>query len=504
LSSQAATEGGYGGAFGAVKSNEVCHVIDISVSVPVLGSDAGRDAVFGRQIVGALKTSDKSGLLSYAIARATIGQASNTLSVETNGLADSATKAIRQMAGGTLTAESAKNFGEGIGDCLSWVVENAKLTVDSARPALVFEPTSEYDENRSLCFGLCQIAVGNSLDVALKVLDSFQGRAASRVLFAKVESVIVAALYHRFRVEIRPTGNQKKLAATLLDGKGDVPGPNQSREGFYKAVLPYVRPDGSIVSLQHLAPSERIKARPWPPVDGENGLQQPTTKIGNEDLNFHTALDMGLGVLGDVHLSGDMRFCGFLSWSTYRCSGMPAMLVLDEYYGAGIRASIRYSGREIKGGATQVAAKVTLDGTATSFCIDILGVDVSALPSLGAFASGAATVFDSQTLSLIGGIWSEANNVITAHDKDAWRPCLTGVKLDLGATELQTIAGKCGAVAYALRQVCKKVPQQTALNSAVNADYRAAVVAAYAGVEMPGSEARAAAEAQLKLGTSVW
>jgi hypothetical protein len=287
-----------------------------------------------------------------------------------------------------------------------------------------------------------------------------------------------------------------------------VPNANKTEKAFYKDILPYVRADGAISSLAHLASAERVKAQPWPPALAD--LTPPKTQIGNDDLNFHMALDIGLGILGDVHLSGDLRFCGFRSWSTYRRSGVANTIILHELYGAGIRASIRYSGKEIKGGATQVAAKVTLDKTAASFSIDIMGVDIGELPSVGAFASGAATVFDSQTLALIGGIWSEANAVITAHDNDdpaipsatkaAWQPCLTGVNLNLGAEELQSVAGRCGAWCFAYKQVWDGVSREAALQAVADADYKAAVEKIYAGVSRPVSDARKAAKLMLRIG----
>jgi hypothetical protein len=508
LSSETAVEGGYGGVFGSVSADEKCHLIDISVSIPTLGTDGTTDVVFGRQIVGALKTNDNSGSLSYAIAKATLKTSRNTLTVETTGLADSATVAIRKMAGQTLTAESAKSFGEGIGDCLKWVVENAKLTGAAARPAPLFQSTPSYDEVISICFGLGQIAKGNSLDDALAALKDYHVHVRTRETYATVEPAIVAAIYHRFRVTSRPTAVQTSQADAVLRGTGGVPSVNKAEKAFYKAVLPYVRTDGAILSLAHLADAARIKAQPWPPASEE--LTSPKAQIGNDDLSFNTALDIGLGILGDVHLNSDFRFCGFRSWSTYRRSGAANTIILHEFYGAGIRASIRYSGSEIKGGATQVAAKVTLDSTAASFSIDVMGVDISQLPSVGAFASGAATVFDSQTLSLIGGIWSEANTVITAHDnedpaipsttKAAWQPCLTGVNLNLGADEFQEVTGRCGAWVFALRKLEQRVSREAALNSAPDAFCKAAVQKIYGEVSQPDSGARNAARSKLQVG----
>jgi len=478
--------------------------MDISVTSPVMGTDGASAVVFGRQIIGALKTDDSSGSLSYAVAKATLQVSRNTLSVETQGLPDSSTAVIKNMAGQTLTAETAKNFGEGIGNCLKWVAENAAK--GDVAPAPLFQSTPSYDEMPSVCFALGQIAEGNSLEEAIETLGNYHVRASTRETYAPVESVIVAAIYHRFKVTTTPTAIQRRQADELLSGSAATPPANNAQKAFYKAVTPYVTAEGAIASLTHLAGPARVKANAWPPTK----LTTPRTQIGNEDLNFQAALNIGLGLLGDVHLGGDLRFCGFRSWSTYQQSGLADTIILKEFYGSGIRASIRYSGSAVSGGATQVAAKVTLEKTAASFNIDILGVDVGFLPSIGAFASGAATVFDSQTLSLIGGIWSEANAVITAHDstdpgipaakKAAWQPCLTGVELNLGAEEIQSAAGRCGAWAFALYQLWKGHSREEVLSQVANADYKRAVEKVYEGITEPDSDARSRAKQMLRIG----
>jgi hypothetical protein len=510
LSVEGAVEGGYGGVFGSVSSDDKCHVMEVSTSLPTLGADGvAQGVVFGRQVVGALKTSDNSGSLSYAVARATVGVEKNSLNVETTGLPDNAVAAVRKLAGQTLTAESARTFGEGIGECLKWTVEHAKGTSLADRPAPLYEAKTAYDNVKSLCYAMGQLAKGNSLDGATKQLGAYHISAGYRATYAQIEPVLVAALYHRFRVSTTPSATVRQQAGALLQGSGVMPGPNHTKTAYLKAVLPYTMPDGAIASLAHLGPPEQIKAGSWPPPGKE--LSQPKTRIGNDELTLHAALDIGLGILGDLHLKNDMRFCGFLSWSTYRRVGVAGTMILEELYGAGIRASIRYSGNEIKGGATQLAAKVTLDKTAASFSIDILGVDIHQLPSIGAFASGAATVFDAQTLSLIGGIWSEVNAVITAHDdndaatplekKEAWKPCLTGVQLNLGADELQRAAGTCGPMAFALARLANGTPLDKALAQAPDGESKAAVQRFYAGLPQPGSDARKEAKSLLRLGS---
>jgi hypothetical protein len=510
VSTEGAVAGGYSGLFGEVGQKETRHVMDISITSPVLGNDGASDLVYGRQVVGALKTDDVSGSLSYAIARATMQLSKNSLKVRTNGLANSATGVLANMAGRTFTAESARNFGEGIGIALKWVVENAAVANANTAPAALYRVSAAYDEMLSVCFALGQIAGGNSLKKALETLGNYQVGSSTQERFAPVEPVIVAAVYHRFKVASTPTNSQKVRAEALLGGTGEVPETNKTQDSYFKAISPYVRGDGAIASLVHLAGSApaRVKAQPWPPGPGELG--PPEVEIGNDDLSFQAALNIGLGILGDVHLGGDLRFCGFLAWSTYTRKGGADTMILNEHYGAGIRASIRYSGSEIKGGATQVAAKVTLEKAAASFSIDILGVDVGLLPSIGAFAGGAATVFDSQTLSLIGGLWSEANAVITAHDspdqgipaatKVAWRPCLTGVDLNLGADELQAIAGRCGPWAFALYHCGRGVSREVLLADATEGDYRNAVEKVYEDVIEPDRSKRNWAKELLSIG----
>lgn len=511
LSAKAALEGGYAGVFGKITTDQYYHLIEFSSCIPFLGrTPDGADAIFGRQVLGGVTTSDSSGSLSYAIANATLKAKTNTLNLETIGLADNATVDIRKLAGQTLSADSVRPFGEGVGQSLTWVVANASATGDFARPGPLFSVASSPDILGSLCFALGQIAEGNSLDQASAVLGRFHILPTTRAKYAAIDRVLVAAVYHRLNVTSTPNAGHVTLAENILNGSGALPPANTKQKGFYKPVLPYVNRDGAIASLAHIAPASRIQATEWPPNSAD--LSQANTKIGNNSLDLQGALDIGLGTLADLHASADMRFCGYLSWSTYTRPGATDSIVLEETYAAGIRVSARYFGSEITGGATALAAKVTAEGKAASFSIDILGVDVERIPSIATFAGGAATAFDTETVALIGGIWSEVNAVITSHDsadpkvdpaiKAAWKPCLTGVKLDLGAPELQTLAGRAAAVAYALNMVSSGTSRSQALAKVPQA-YRDELVQIYDSMgiqEKPVSAQRNEAAELLDIG----
>lgn len=513
LSAKGVVEGGYGSVFGTATSESHFQLVEVSATIPNLGKDTeGNEAVFGRNIAAGVTTSDNSGSLSMAVAKATIKSKSNSMKILTSGIADAATATLRQAAGGQLTTESARTFGQGMADCMNWIVTHAPQIDDDSRPDATFAVTpSDVDELRSICFAIGQIAQGRSLDQALDQLHRYHASGKTRRSYATVEEAFVAAIYHAFRLTGAPDDGQRHIADELLKGRGGGPAANGAQRRFEKAVLPYITTTGAVASLRHLAPEARIRTSSWPPAASE--LTPPKQEIGNHELTLSGTLDIGLSTVADIHSTSDVRLFGYNAWSTYARAAAPNTIILSENYGAGIRASIRYVGTDLSV-ASQVAAKVTLGEAAASFAIDVVGVDVEQLPSIGAFVGGATSAFDATTMGLIGSIWSEANAVITAHDRGAaatddekrkatgWHPCLTSVVIDLGAPELQARAARASAALYALDQIADGKRRADAC--AAKPDWTAEVNAVYdtlhAGEDAPPGGVRDEAKNILRIG----
>ena len=287
ISFDGAIQGGYGGLFGSYQSGNFYHIINVSVTIPMLGqSFAGEEAVFGRSIVGGLTTTDSSGSISYAIAKATVSGVSNTLNVEAKGVADSAVPTLKKMSGQSLTTQSAQNFGTGIGEAMKWIVDHSSNADFQSRPNEIFRPmVNEADRVRSVCFALGQISTGATCEAAIKELKDYCAQTDTRPTYLGVDPVYVAAVYHLFLVVDVPKTNQIQLAKSYLQGAGVNLLVNQKPRPFKVSVLPYIRSDGAIASLGYLSPdSLRIQAQPWPP-DPQN-LSAAVIKIGEEELDL--------------------------------------------------------------------------------------------------------------------------------------------------------------------------------------------------------------------------
>jgi hypothetical protein len=487
LSIDGIASGGYGPFFASVNGNHHHHLIEFSATHPYLGTKVdGKEAVFGRSIVAGLWTTEASGSLSVSIAKATFDVNSNRLNVQADGFADYATKTLKQLTGGPLNVESARTFGQGIAESIQWVVDNAAVVDDSARPSPTFMPKGEVlDPWRTQCYALGQIAAHKSLDEALANLDVRRSRGKAKVFYAGVIDAHVAATYHRFRITGKPSAAQAKNAGDLLAGIGSVPAANAASKGFEVAVLPYLSPTGAILSLRHFTKNDaRIRAQSWPPKRSDLG--QAHQDLGNAELKVAATLGLGLGGIADFHSKDDAQFVGYRAWSTYPRAPVEDTMILSETYAAGIRVSIRYVGTNEQLSATTVAAKVTLNQVSASFSIDILGVEIESLPSIGAFIAASTAVFDANAMNLLGCVWAEVNAVITNHDApnpdptllQAWKPCLTSVELDLGAPELQDKAGECGAFAFGFKHLADGVAKDVAL-AAAPAEYKVDVAQIY-------------------------
>ncbi|APR80958.1 Hypothetical protein A7982_06305 [Minicystis rosea] len=489
LSVDGITSGGYGPFFASVSGNHRHHLVEFSATHPYLGTNVnGREAVFGRSIIAGLWTTETSGSLSVSIAKATFDVNSNRLHVETDGFSDYATKTLKQLTGGPLDVDSARHFGQGIAESIQWVVDNASSIEDSAKPGPIFTPKSEPpDDWRTLCYALGRIAAHETLEEALATLDARRSRGRAKAFHAGVVDAVVAATYHRFGLSSssdKPNTAQAKRADDLLKGVGTVPPANEAKNGFEVAVLPYLSPTGAILSLRHFAEDARIRAHDWPPAPDDLG--QAHQELGNADLKIAATLDLGLQGIADLRSKDDAQLAAYHAYSTYQRTALEDTILLSETYAAGIRVSIRYLGTDDQLSATAVAAKVTLNEITASFSIDVLGVEVESLPSIGAFIAASTSAFDANAMSLLGCVWAETNAVIVNHDApnpdpeilEAWKPCLAAVEIDLGARELQQKAGRCGAVAFAFRHLADGVPQATAL-AAAPAEYQAEVKQIY-------------------------
>jgi hypothetical protein len=484
LSLDGAVEGGFAGLFGSISADRHYHVLELTSTVPLLGhSPAGNDAVFGRHLVAGLKTADAAVAMSYAIAKATAENKTNSSSVITQGVGDAATDTLRKAVGGSLSVESAPTFGQGLSECIDWAVSHAPDP--AAKPGAVYELTPrEVDDTASLCFALGQIASGKSLDQARAHLQQQQTAAATRPAYAAVNEVVVAATYHRFGASGSQSISQEKrsIANGLLnggDGIGAVPPPNNAPGFFEVPVLPYLtKGSRAIASLQYLVgDAKRVAANPWPAQE----LGPPEQDIGQRELTLAATLDLGLSVLADVHAKLDYRFFDYHATSVYSRSGAPNTIIATEKYTAGIRATVRYLGNDVNV-ATQVAAKVSLGQTSAAYSIDVIGVDIEKIPSIAAFTGGCLGPFDVQALARIGVVWKEVNSVITAPNPAAqgWRPCLSAVVLKLDAPELQAKVDHAGGLTYGLAKIARwKLSRDQALSQSP-ANYVDDVKAIYA------------------------
>jgi hypothetical protein len=505
LSLAAAAEGGYGPLFGTVNTDLRYHLLELTAGIPLLGLDAdGADAVYGRHVAAGLSTNDTSTAISYAIANATLHGKSNTFNVVCQGIADSATGTLRGAAGGRLLVDSAPAFGKGIAECVDWIIAEAPATDVEARPGSVFQVTQpQVCELRSLCYALGQIASGRTCEQAGARLHHLQSQARSRAAHVVIDETLVAATYHRFRVKGAPSADQRVMANELLNGGGKVPDGNDARAKLERPVMPYLtRGTRAVASLLHLVDDPaRVAANPWPPTREE--LSVPRQDIGERELTLAATLDVGLGSLADVHAGVDYRFFDYHAMSTYRRGGAANTIIIGETYSAGIRATVRYEGTDLSL-ASQVAAKVTLGQTAASYCVDILGVDVEKVPSLATFAGGCLGAFDAQTLSRIGSVWKETNDVIAAKKPDAaWKPCLTAVEIDLGADELQRRTGRAGAITFALAKIGRWRLSEVEALKQTPLDYVDQVKRVYRELGVtaaPSDDAVEAAKAILRLG----
>lgn len=440
---EVSAEGRYKGFFASAEGGVSNHVFEFSATNPIITETDGDKHAYGRWVIATLSSSKASGNFGAAIANATIS-ASGSISTNkfrawTLGIENSKWDKLRKVPL-AINGDTIDDLGEAMYETLAWCAFEAKTGKYS--PLAVCQITDfDFDIASSIVFALNRIKRGDSFDDANAFLDDKLSRSQSRKNFLKIDTLTIAAVYHRLKLsmdDVPPTNDQTRLAADILKGSENFPTQNNNVQGYWYEIGPYRLEDGTVPSLKRLSDNaKRISVNSWP-IDSTT-LGPPRGEVGAFKLHFQTALQISSSSLLDLNTSNDVKINGYSFASSYVKNGLEGSIVLDEKYTIGFKVKTRTSDFDGDISVQSVAAKASLGISNVSYEIESIGINLGGLDAIPSFASAAIAKFDLNTLSALGALYSQASSILNDSNSRDFKPVLTAVKLNLGAPEVQSL-----------------------------------------------------------------